>query len=105
MHKKLKQQKKFFNACKKCSKNKKTVLQTKFVFTTEEMLQIMKKIKSTNATKSIQKQPQKCPIQTILENNKKNMPNNESNNSNSDYMIVADRSQYLKLKMAEKVAG
>ena len=33
------------------------------------------------------------------------MSNNESNSSDSDCIIVAARSYYLKLKMAEKVAG
>ena len=52
---KIKTVKKIFNACKKRSKNKKFVLQNRFVFMTEEMLQITKEIKSINATKSIQK--------------------------------------------------
>ena len=92
MHKKLKQQKKLFNACKKRSKNKKITLQSKFVFTTKEMLQIAKEAKSINATKSVQKQPQKRPIQTILENDKNDMPNSESSSSDSDCIIVAARS-------------
>ena len=92
MCKKLKQQKKLFNACKKRSKNKRIVLQSRFVFTTKEMLQITKKTKSINTTKNVQKQPQKCPIQTILENNKNNMPNSESSSSDSDCIIVAARS-------------
>ena len=52
MRKELKQQKKLFETHKKCSKNKKIALQDKFVFTTEEMLQIAKEAKSINATKS-----------------------------------------------------
>ena len=43
MRKALKQPKKKFNACKKCLKNKKIVLQSKFIFITEKMLQITKK--------------------------------------------------------------
>ena len=58
---------------------------------TEEMLQIMKETKSINTTKSIQKQPKKHPIQTILENDKNHMPNSKSSNSNSDCIIVAAR--------------
>ena len=38
IHKKLQQQKIFFNTCKNCSKNKKIILQNKFVFTTKKML-------------------------------------------------------------------
>ena len=59
---------------------------------TEEMLQITKEIKSINVAKSIQKQPQKRPIQTVLENDKNDMPNSKSNSSDSDCIIVAARS-------------
>ena len=71
--KELKQPKNFFNAHKKHSKNKKIMLQNKFIFTTEQMLQIIKESKLINVTKNIQKKPQKCPIQTVLENNKNNI--------------------------------
>ena len=70
MHKKLKQPKIFWENCKKCSKNKKVVLQNKFVFIIKEMLQITKKIKSINVTKNVQKWPRKCPNQTVLKNKK-----------------------------------
>ena len=59
------------------------------MFTTEKMLRIMKEAESINAIKSVQKQLQKHPIQTILENNKDDMPNIEFNNSNSDCITVA----------------
>ena len=91
MHKKLKQQKKLFEACKKHSKNKKIALQSKFVFTTEEILQITKKTKSINATKSAQKWPRKRPIQAVLDNEEEKMLNNNSNGSDSDCIIVATR--------------
>ena len=52
MRKKLKQQKKFLEICKKCSKNKRIALQSKFVFMIEEMLQITKETKSINVTKN-----------------------------------------------------
>ena len=55
MCKKLKQSKKFFNVCKKCSKNKRIMLQNRFIFTIEEILQVTKETKSINATKSVQK--------------------------------------------------
>ena len=55
MCKKLKQQKNFFEVCKKCLKNKKIALQSKFVFMIEEVLQITKETKSISATKSAQK--------------------------------------------------
>ena len=52
MCKKLKR-KNNFNACKKCSRNKRIALQNRSVFMTEDMLQMMKETKSINATKSI----------------------------------------------------
>ena len=55
----------------------------------EEILQITKEAKSVNATKNAQKWPQKCPIQAVLDNEEKKMLNNNSNGSNSDYIIVA----------------
>ena len=55
MRKELKQQKEFFNACKKHSRNKKIMLQNRFVFITEKILQIAKKTVSVNATKGVQK--------------------------------------------------
>ena len=67
----MKQPKKNFEIHKKCSKNKKIALQNKFVFMTGGMLQIIKKMKSINATKSAQKWLQKCPIKAVLDNKKK----------------------------------
>ena len=52
MRKELKQWKEFFEVCKKHSKNRKIVLQSEFVFMTEEMLQITKETKFINVTKS-----------------------------------------------------
>ena len=52
MHKELKQQKICFEIYKKCLKNKKIILQNKFVFMIEEMLQILKETKLINMTKS-----------------------------------------------------
>ena len=89
MRKELKQQKKFFEACKKCSKNKKIALQSKFVFMIEEMLQITKETKSINATKSVQKRLRKRPIQAVLDNEEEEMLDNNSNGSDSDCIIVA----------------
>ena len=52
MCKELKQQRKFFETRKKHSKSKKIALQSKFVFMTEEVLQIAKETELTSATKS-----------------------------------------------------
>ena len=91
MHKELKQQKNLFETHKKYSKNKKIILQNKFVFMIEEMLQITKEAESKNVTKSAQKQPRKCPIQAVLDNEEEEMLDNNSSGSDSDCIIVATR--------------
>ena len=91
MRKELKQQRKLFETRKKCSKNKRIALQGKFVFMTEEVLQIAKKTKSVSATKSAQKWPRKRPIQAVLDNEEEEMLDNNSNGSDSDCIIVATR--------------
>ena len=57
----------------------------------EEVLQIIKEVKSINATKSAQKWLRKRPIQAVLDNEEKEMLNNNSNGSDSDCIIVATR--------------
>ena len=89
MYKELKQQKNFFEACKKHLKSKKIALQSKFVFMIEEVLQIAKETESVSVTKSAQKWPRKCPIQAVLDNEEEEMLDNNSNGSDSDCIIVA----------------
>ena len=43
----------------------------KFMFLTEEILQIIKKVESINATKCAHKWPQKRPVQAVLDNKEK----------------------------------
>ena len=62
------------------------------MFMIEEMLQIMKETDSISATKNIQKQLQKHPTQTVLENKNNHILDNDSSNSDSDCIIVAARS-------------
>ena len=61
------------------------------MFTTEKVLEIAKKAESINATKSTRKQPQKRPIQDILEDEEAEVLESESDSSTSDYIIVAAR--------------
>ena len=61
------------------------------MFTTEEVLEIAKKAESTSATKSTRKQPQKRPIQSILEDEEAEVLESESDSSASDCIIVAAR--------------
>ena len=91
MHQKLKQQNFFLEIHKKYSKNKKIALQSKFVFMTEEILQITKEAESISTIKSAQKQPPKRPIQAVLDNEEKKKLNNNSSGSDSDCIIVATR--------------
>ena len=58
---------------------------------TEEALQTTKKTELLSAIKSVQKQLQKCPIQSIFENDKNNISNSKSSSSSSDCKIVAAR--------------
>ena len=53
MYKKLKQQNEFFNVCKKWKMNKKIALEKKFMFITEEMLQVMKETKTAMTAKQL----------------------------------------------------
>ena len=55
------------------------------------MLEIAKKAESTSAIKSTCKQPQKCLIQNILEDEEAEVLESESDSSASDYIIVAAR--------------
>ena len=91
MRKELKQQRELLEARKKRSKGKRIALQGKFVFTTEEVLQIAKEAESVSATKSAQKRPRKRPIQAVLDNEEEEMLDNNSNGSDSDCIIVATR--------------
>ena len=58
-----------------------------FVLTTEEMLELIKKIKIEIAIKKACKQPQKHPIQGILENEENEVLENENNNSDFDCIV------------------
>ena len=91
MCKELKQQNYFSEIYEKCSKNKRIALQTKFIIMTEIMSQITKITKSIKATKNVQKQPRKRPIQTDLVNEEKKMLTNNFSGSASDCIIVASR--------------
>ena len=91
MHEKLKQKNDLFNACKKCKINKRIVVKKKFVFTTEKVLQLVKKTEAENATKKMRKRPRKRPIQEVLEDNENETLENEDNNSNFDCIILRPR--------------
>ena len=61
------------------------------MFTTEEVLKIVKKTELTSVIKSTRKQPQKRPIQSILKDEETKVLESESDSSTSDYIIVAAR--------------
>ena len=89
MRKEFKQQNEFLNACKKQKTGKKIALERKFVFTTEEILHVVKETKATITAKQSRKQPRKHSIQKFLENEKDGMLETESDNSCSDCIVVA----------------
>ena len=69
--------------------SKKIALEEKFVFTTEEMLQVVKETKAAMTAKQSRKQPRKCSIQKFLENEENGMLEIESDSSCSDCIVVA----------------
>ena len=91
MHEELKQKNNLFNACKKCKINKRIVVKRKFVFTTEEVLQLVKEAEAENAAKKMCKKPRKRPIQEVLKNNENETLKNEDNSSDSDYIVLRPR--------------
>ena len=61
------------------------------MFTTEKILQLIKKTKTKNTTKKMHKKPQKCPIQEILKDNENETLKNENNNSDFDCIVLRPR--------------
>ena len=91
MREELKQKDDLLNAHKKCKTGKRIVIKKKFVFTTEEILQLMKKAEAENAIKKMRKKPRKHPIQEVLEDNEDETLENEDNSSDFDCIVLRPR--------------
>ena len=91
MRKELRQQRELLNARKTRSRGKRIALEGRFVFTTEEVLQIAKEAEVVSAAKGARKRPYKRPIQAVLEDEEDEMLVNDPSSSDSDCIIVAAR--------------
>lgn len=91
MRKELRQQRDLLNARKKHKTGKRIALEGRFVFTTEEVLKVVKEAEAVTAVKSSRKQPKKCSIQEILEDEEDEIVENKASSSDSDCIIVASR--------------
>ena len=89
MCKEFKQQNELFNARKKRKMGKRIALEGKFVFTIEEVLQVVKEAEAAMTAKQSRKQPRKRSIQKFLENEEDGMLETESDSSCSDCIVVA----------------
>ena len=72
-------------------KKKRIVMEKKFVFITKEMLELVEEIKMGIAIKKMYKQPQKCSIQEILENEEDEVLENENSSSDFDCIVFRPR--------------
>ena len=89
--KKLKSIKEIFNTRKKHTKNKRIALEGKFVFSTQEILDITQAAKIKTKAKKKHKQPRKRTIDEILDEEEAETLENESSSSDSDCIVVAKR--------------
>ena len=61
------------------------------MFTTKEMLELVEEMEIKTVIKKVCKQPRKCSIQEILEDEEDEVLENENNNSNSDCIVFRPR--------------
>ena len=86
---KLKSAKEILNTRKKRTKNKKVALKSKFVFSTQKILNIARTAEAKTKTKKKHKQPRKHTIDEALDEKKAEILKNVSSSSDSDCIIVA----------------
>ena len=87
--KELKSTKEILNTRKKRTKNKRVALKNKFVFSTQEVLDIAHTAEAKAETKKKRKQPRKRTIDEALDEEKAEILENVSSSSDSDCIIVA----------------
>ena len=91
LHKEVEEQKKLLNIYKTYKKGKRIALKGKFVFSTEEVLEIAKAAEVKPATKRKRAWPWKYPIEEKLEDKEDEILDSSSSSSDSDYIVVAKR--------------
>ena len=89
MHKELKQKNEIFNARKKCKK--KELLWKENLCLLSNVFGIGERNNNKIATKKMHKQPRKCSIQGILEDEEDEILKNENNSSDFDCIIFRPR--------------
>ena len=89
--KELKLVKEILNTRKKRTKGKRVALEGKFVFFTQEVLDIAWVVEVETETKKKHKQPRKRTIDEILDEEEAETLENESSSSDSDCIVVAKR--------------
>ena len=89
--KELKLAKEILNTRKKCTKDKRVALEGKFVFFTQEVLDIAQAAEVETEAKKKCKQPRKCIIDEILDEEEVETLENKSSSSDSDCIVVAKR--------------
>ena len=87
--KKLKSAKEILNTRKKRTKGKRVALEGKFVFFTQEVLDIARTAEAEAETKKKRKQPRKRTIDEALDEEEAEILENVSSSSDSDCIIVA----------------
>ena len=87
--KKLKSTKEILNTRKKCMKNKRVALKNKFVFSIQEILDIIHTAEAKAEIKKKCKQPRKRTIDEALDEEEVEILENVSSSSDSDCIIVA----------------
>ena len=85
------EQQKLLDRRKKRKKGKRVALKGKFVFTTEEVLQIARTAEAERAARSAKKQPRKKIIHQIENEEEDEILENDSSSSESDCIIVEAR--------------
>ena len=91
MREELRQKDELLNARKKRKTGKRIAVEGKFVFTTEEVLQIVKNAEAATAAKKAHKQPRKRSIQEVLEDEEDELLENESSSSESGCIVLRPR--------------
>lgn len=94
IRKELAEQRELLQARKKRKKGKRVALKGKFVFTTQEVLDIVKEAEAETAAKKSRKQPRKRSIRVEIEGDEEDELENMSSDSESNCIIVTDRSVY-----------
>ena len=87
--KELKSTKEILNTRKKCTKSKRVALEGKFIFSTQEVLDIARVAEAEAETKKKHKQPHKHTINKTINEEEAKILDNESSLSDSDCIVVA----------------